>query len=245
MRPDTHAGRVRPVEHDRAFIAGRRDATAFARASRHSRRVRLLKIGLPVGGLVALLLMAAAFRVTGFAHNAAEFAKLRVEDGKLVMNKPELNGVDSNKRPFHLTARKAVQDADRPTVVALEELKARVALDDKSFAAIVAGAGSYDADAKTLRLEGNVAVDTDDGTTIRMEDADIDIDKGDLTTMRPVTVDTGRMFVSSDTLQVTDSGKRIIFETNVRMTIRPQDARPAKASLESAAAEATAGITKQ
>jgi lipopolysaccharide export system protein LptC len=208
-------------------IADPRKAAEFRRAQRHSRMVRALKFGLPVFGAVTVIVMAGAFLVTGMAKNGAEFGSLAIEDGKLVMNNPELNGLDSNKRPFHVSAKKAVQDAESPSVVALEEIQAKIAVNDKSFAAVTAGGGLYDAEAKKLSLDRDVAVDTDDGTTIRMEDAAIDIDKGDLVTDRPVTVDTGRTKVSSDSMQVLENGKKIIFERNVRMTIQPEEAATA------------------
>ena len=52
-----------------------------------------------------------------------------------------------------------------------------------------------------------------------------DIASGRLQTDNPVSVDTERASVSAKSLRVEDSGKVIIFENSVRMTLRPTNQR--------------------
>lgn len=215
---------------DLQFVAGRRSAADFARARRHSRMVGLLKVGLPVGGAVSILAIIGALLFAGGRLPSVDIGETKIEDGKLVMDNPELNGTDSNRRPYNLTARKAIQDAETPTRIMLEEIQARLPMSDDAFAVVKAGNGVYDAEGKTLRLGGGVAVDTEDGMSIRLKDAHIDIETGTLDTTQPVVVDTGRAVVSSDTLSVQEKGKRIVFESRVRMTIRPAGAAGAGAA---------------
>lgn len=203
-----------------------RSAADFARAHRHSRLVGLLKFGLPAAAAVAVVVITVVFVVSSASLPSIDIGFTRIEDGKLVMDNPHLNGLDSKQRPYRLTARRAVQDSQRPTRIALETIEARLPLDDGKFALVTAGNGLYDADDKTLLLGGSVAVDTEDGMTIRLEDADIDLEAGILRTRRPVTVDTGRAVVSSEALSVEDKGGRIVFESRVRMTIRAEGEAP-------------------
>lgn len=207
-----------------AFVSAGRPASEFERARRHSGRVRFLKLALPIGGVATIVLLVAAYVATQFAPPSVEIGTTSIEDGKLVMANPKLAGSDNNKRPYSLTADRAIQDADNPTRITLEAIQARLPVDDSNAADIRAGIGVYDADAKTLDLSGKVAVDLNDGMTIRLEDAAIDIETGTLRTDSPVEVDTGRARVTSDSLTVQDRGKTIIFEKRVRMTLLPAGA---------------------
>lgn len=211
-----HAG---PRHHGMA--AGGRAASEFERARRHSNRVWLLKWMLPLAGILAIVVIIASLFYSGSDLASVELGAIRIEKGKLVMDKPELNGTDSNKRPYHLTAARAVQDTEKPDRISLEAIEARLPLNDSQTATITAGTGLYDVGEKKLRLGGDIAVDTDDGMKIRMKDAQIDIGTGQMHTENPVEVDTGRANVKAETLIVQDNGKIIIFENRVRMTILP------------------------
>ncbi len=180
-----------------------------------------MKRMLPVIGVVAIVIILGSLFFSGGNLPSVDLGQLRLEDGKLVMDSPELNGTDSNNRPYSMTATRAVQNTARPDRISLEEIQAKLPLNDEQSASISAGTGVYDAAAKTLELGGNIAVDTDDGMKIRMMDAQIDIETGRMETNSPVEVDTGRANVKSDKLTVEDNGKMIIFENRVRMTILP------------------------
>ena len=198
-----------------------RSRADFERAQRHSRIVALLKIGLPAFAVLTVIVLLAAPFISGMSLPSVDIGPTKIEDGKLVMDNPKLKGTDSNQRPYDLTASKAIQDADHPTRITLEKINARLPMSDTAFARVTAGTGIYDADEKTLRLGDAVAVDTEDGMSIRLQDAAIDIASGKLSTQNPVAVDTGRAYVSAETLSVEDKGSRIVFQDRVRMTIRP------------------------
>ena len=224
--PAREGAREEAIEHrpagEQHVVAGNRSLADFERARRHSRIVSLLKVGLPAGGALTIVAIVSVLLFAGSHLPSINIGRTKIEDGKLVMDNPQINGTDANRRPYKLTARRAVQDADHPTHITLEEINARLPMNDRSFARLTAGNGVYDADGKTLRLGGAVAVNTEDGMTIKLEDANIDIAGGTLQTDKPVSVDTGRAFVSADTLAIEDKGNRIIFNNRVRMTIRPQ-----------------------
>ena len=214
------------TQADLGFIGGSRTASDFIRAQRHSRMVGLLKFGLPAVATVAVVAVLLAFFISSSRIPSVGFGRTKIEDGKLVMDSPNINGFDANQRPYSLTARKAVQDSDRPTHIRLEEIEAHLPVNG-GIAVVKAGNGTYDADGKTLQLGGSVSVDTQDGMSVRLKDAEIDITTGVLKTNNPVIVDTGRAVVSSDALSVDDKGKHVVFENRVRMTIRADDDAPA------------------
>jgi len=220
--PASPVQRSRPAQQQRpAPLRDGRAAAEFERARKHSNRVQILKRMLPIVGVLAIVVIIGSLFFSGSNLPSVDIGSLRLEEGKLVMDSPELSGTDSNKRPYSMTATRAVQNTDKPDRIALEDIQAQLPLNDEQTAKITAGTGVYDAGEKTLELGGNIAVDTDDGMKIRMIDAQIDIETGRMQTNSPVEVDTGRANVKSDSLIVEDNGKMIIFENRVRMTILP------------------------
>jgi lipopolysaccharide export system protein LptC len=203
------------------FVSRARTVDDFDRARRHSRRVAFLKFGLPVFAALAVVGIVGAFFWSAASLPSINLGATKIEDGKLVMDNPQLNGFDQKKRPYSLAARKAIQDATHPTRITLEEITASLPM-DTGVAKVVAGNGFYDADAQTLKLGGSVSLDTEDGMSIRLDDADIDIGAGEMKTVNTVMVDTGRAVVNALGLTVEDKGARIVFESRVRMTIRPE-----------------------
>lgn len=197
-----------------------RAVSEFEAAVTHSQRVRHLRVGLPLTAAAIAAAIVGSLIYTSSRKPSIDIAAIKIEDGRLVMDQPELAGVDANKRPYRLKASKAVQDAANPSRVALDSIEATLPFNDQGNARIVAGNGLYDAAAKTLLLGGDIAVDTEDGIRLRLIDADIDIGKGVMKTANPVEVDTGTALVTADTLRVEDKGRTIVFEHRVRMTLR-------------------------
>jgi lipopolysaccharide export system protein LptC len=148
----------------------------------------------------------------------------------MVMKNPELNGVDRQKRPYNLLAKEAIQNPTEPGKVELLQIDAKVPMDDKLYARIIAGTGFYDSEAKTLKLGGEVDVKTDDGMSIKLQDADIDIEGKTLSTKSPISMTSEQATISANQLQVEDGGKRIIFTNRVRMTIYPDKLKKAEAN---------------
>ena len=198
-----------------------RQAREFAKAQRHTGRVRFLKIALPVVAILIILGLVAALVVRSLLYPTIDLGGISVDDGKLVMENPELSGFDGKKRPFSLSASRAAQDVENPARVELETISASLPIDDETFASINAGRGTYDAEAKTLVLDKRVHLKTSDGMEVVLEDADVDIDAGTLKTNKSVWAKSPGAEISSGSLLVEDNGKRIIFENKIEMTLVP------------------------
>lgn len=209
------------------FISGKRSETEFVRAQEHSKRVRWLKIFMPVVGLFIIAGVSGALLVRQFIYPELQLDAIALQDGKLIMENPTLSGTDQQKRPFTLSAEKAIQDADQPKRVELLKIRAQLPVDDAMSAALEAGNGIYDADEKTLILSERVEVTTDDGMRIELEDANVDIDKGTLETTKPIFASSREADIMSESLFVQDNGRYIVFEGNVRLTLRPKEMRRA------------------
>ncbi|WP_245413545.1 LPS export ABC transporter periplasmic protein LptC [Mangrovicella endophytica] len=219
----THAGIRTATAADAPFVH-QRTAREFARARRHSRFVSFLKIGLP---LVAVAIVAGGIAVTWLARSLPEnvsVASTFVENGRMVMEDPNMSGYDKQGRPYSMVARRAFPSLNGAGVVDLEGIRANLTVADDTTADIEAAKGTYDQKAETLRLFGNISVKTSSGMTMKLSEADIDMKTGTMTGVGPVAIDTQTQTIRSGSMQVADSGKTISFGDRVKMTLMPNGA---------------------
>lgn len=203
------------------FIGGERDARDFLRANRHSGRVRVLRIAFPLIGLFILTTVIGAYFWSQSGAPGVTVQSASMDDGRMVMSNPKIDGVDDRQRPYTLIAREAIQDPSALGQVELTGIDAKVPLDEGIFAKILAGKGFYDSDAKTLKLDDSVDIRTDDGVTMTLNDADVDMDAGSLMTANPVSIKTEQAQISANSFTVENNGEKVVFQNRVRMTIFP------------------------
>ncbi len=201
--------------------AADRQANEFAKAQRHTDRVRILKIALPTLAVLIILGFVAALVIRSVISPLIDLGGISINDGKLVMENPELSGFDGKDRPYSLSASRAAQDVENPARVELETISAILPIDETVSASVSAGRGLYDAEAKTLILDREVRLLTTDGMEMFLQDADVDIETGKLQTGNPVWAKSPGAEISSGSLLVEDNGKRIVFEEKVKMTLVP------------------------
>ncbi len=125
---------------------------AFAAARRHSRLVRVLRVLLPVMGVVTV----AGFVVVAHLRLPAGFdvaaARLSVTRDGIVMDRPHLTGFDREHREYTLAADRAVQPFTNPGEVRLERIDASVESAAGAITMIRADSGNYNQTKNTLNL---------------------------------------------------------------------------------------------
>lgn len=203
------------------FILSERSDKEFKRAADHSNKVRFWKLALPVFGLLIIACIAGALMVRSYLTPDVTIDNITVTNGKLVMENPTLNGYDDEKRPFLLTASRAIQDAKNPTRVELQNIFAELPYEDNTMARINADNAVYDADLKTLVLNNKVKVETDNGMKVELRNADVNLGTGTLVTEEPVFASSPQADISASKLLVEERGGRLVFEGNVKMVLRP------------------------
>src|SRR5438128_1989572 len=106
----------------------------FARAARHSKRVRFLRRAIPVIVLLALgaILAVSIFNPFRMLLNLPlSVGNLVVSGTKITMEAPRLAGYTPDQRAYELSAHAAVQDVTDPTKVELQILHAKIEMEDK------------------------------------------------------------------------------------------------------------------
>lgn len=203
------------------FVSAKREAVEFEKASRHSGRVRWLKIILPVIATIVVAGFIGAVALRNIGLPSINIGSLNLDDGKLVMEHPKLSGTDGDQRPYSLTAEKAIQDLSKPKSIELDVITAKLPMEDGVYADITADNGVYDSEKKILVMDGDVVLKTDSGMQINLVDVDVDIGAGSLQTTKPVRLKTENANIEAGSLRVENNGELIIFEKRVKMTLNP------------------------
>ena len=204
-----------------AIVAGME--VRFAKAVRHSRMVRILRVAVPAA---VVLSMASIIAVSVFNPFRNLLPKLPVDMGNLVvsgtkitMESPHLAGFSADQRPYEMWAKAAVQDLTDPDHVELKALRAKMMMEDKSTITLDARTGYHDSKQGTLDLRKDVFVQSSTGYEARMSQALVDLNKGTVTSDEHVDVKLLNGTLTADKLRIFNSGEIVRFEGNVVMNL--------------------------
>jgi lipopolysaccharide export system protein LptC len=202
-----------------------RSAEAFLAAQRHSRVVRRLRWMLPVGVVVIAVVFALLSLIATLASRIS-IGSISLQGNQLVMERPRLTGFDSQRRPYEVMAEMARQDIGSPKRFELRRIDASMSFGANGRARVTANEGTFDGDAETFHVRGDIEVTTNIGYTARMEEALVDLKRAGMVTERPVEARNGQDMIRADRLEVSESGAVMVFEGNVRLTITGAEIAP-------------------
>lgn len=195
---------------------------AFRAARRHSRMVRFLRVGLPVGiviGLIALSLVTWLNPLRLLNTLPLNMSDLVVSGTKITMEQPRVNGFTKDQRAYEFTAKAAAQDLTRPDIVELKSINAKIEMEDKSTMTMVAATGVYDTKKEMLQLEGNILLTSSNGNTGKLTEATVDVRKGNVLSEKPVELEMLQGILNANKLEVVDSGTLVRFHGGVNMVL--------------------------
>jgi len=201
--------------------AERARLAAFASASRHSRRVRFLKLALPASAAAIVLGFLGYSYISMPGSISFDIGETGFSDGKLVMANPKVEGYTQDRRPFTMTAARALQDPGVADIVELEGIDARLPVNDKTWANVGSKGGIYDRKKNTLDIPNEVTVTTTDGMTAVFQSAKVNMATGALATPDPVDIKLEGMHLTAQSMNVLKNGEILVFTKQVRMKIEP------------------------
>jgi lipopolysaccharide export system protein LptC len=205
----------------------------FRAAMRHSRFVRVLRIGIPVGVLISIVAVVAAMTVLdplrALARLPVNIGGLVVSGTKITMQQPRLTGFTQDARPYVVTARTAAQDVTKPDLLELEDIRATVESKDRGSFEVLATSGLMETKGDKLTLQQHVVVNSTNYQAVLTE-AVINTKTGHLVSEQPVEVKMTQGTVNANRLEVFNSGEIIRFENGVDVFLdRAQTPAPAGA----------------
>jgi lipopolysaccharide export system protein LptC len=207
---------------DAVADGSRRRTDAFRIAARHSRRVRLLRIALPVS---IVLILGVIFGLT-FFNPFRILAKLPLDPGKIVisgttvtMASPRVAGFTRDQRAYDLTARAASQDITKPNLLTLQDLRAKVELEDKAQVEMTASSGVFDRSTEKLVLKDKILLSSSTGYEAKLTQAEIDTKSGSISSQNPIEVKLLNGTLNANRLNVDDKGEVVRFDGGVTMVL--------------------------
>ncbi len=191
--PDPNTGRLVPanepappprsrIDHWEQRTRQRADSTVG-----YTRFVRIMKVMLPIVALSLIVLVvvySAAGRDRGVIAISPTALSDLTEDRALV--KPKLTGTDGRGQPFTVTAKGATLEPGKARRMTIDEVKADVTMQDKSWVQIGAVQGLLDVEAKTLDLKDTINIYSDRGYECHTNQARYDFGLGLLKGDQPI-----------------------------------------------------------
>jgi lipopolysaccharide export system protein LptC len=187
-------------------------------AGRHSRLVRLLRVLLPLGvvfGLGGYLLMSYLNPFAMLDKLPEVTGKLGVQGSKITMEAPRIAGVTRDSRAYELTAETAVQDITRPDVVELQNLRAKMELQDADVVVITAKSGTYNTKGDSVVLREHVVVTSANGYNAKLREAVVDMKKGNVVSGQPVEIKLPTGHLTANAMEIVNSGDVVRFTNGV------------------------------
>jgi lipopolysaccharide export system protein LptC len=209
----------------RAFKASHRgDITRrFRAASRHSRRVRLLRIGIPTAvviGCVVLALVSWFNPLRMLSRLPISMGDVVVSGTKIKMENPKLSGFTRDSRRYDVSAGAAAQDLTRPGIIELKDITAMVEMEQNASMTLSAVNGLFDTKKELLTLERNIVVTSSKGHEGYLEEAAIDTRTGNMVSEKPVRLKMLNGTVNANRFELTQSGDLIRFDKGVVVNMK-------------------------
>jgi lipopolysaccharide export system protein LptC len=203
-------------QRPRGYAMARRGDSArlFRKAMRHSRRVRVLRLTIPLAilGAIACGLVAAQFNpLRMLTALPVDFSSLVVSGTKITMQAPRIAGFTKDSRPYELTAHAAAQDVTNPNTIELQGLHGKTEMPDKAVFEMTADGGVYDAKAELLTLRQNIVLKSTSGFEVYLSEAVVDVHSSNVVSEKPVQVRMQQGTINANRMEVTDSGDVIRF----------------------------------
>ncbi len=191
---------------------------AYAMAQRHSRRVKRLKVILPLGAAVIALAFISVSLARTWLPDEVSLESATVENGKIVMEKPALAGRNNKGFDYSMNAERALQDIASPNLMTLEKVMAAVPMND-IVAQVIAQEGIFDRATNRLQMTAPFDINLTNGIQAKFQSANVDLKAGTMDTAKPVSITTKDGSIIAESMHIADNGKTITFSGQVRARI--------------------------
>lgn len=196
-------------------------ADAYQAALAHSSRVSKLKILLPVAAAIISAAFIVVSIVRAYLPESLSVESARIENGKIVMERPAISGRNNSGITYSMTASRALQDIQNPNMISLENVNAAVPINKDVIARVIATGADFDRGHDLLNLASPFDVNLSNGITARFKSAHLDIDAGVMNTQDKIDISMKEGSIVADSLKITDKGRNITFVGQVRLNLKP------------------------
>ena len=221
-----HGGRERGSGNS-IVIAGDRTQSRVA-AHRHSRRVRLLKIALPMLAVATTAL--ATMNIldnAGIGPSLPTFEVPKIVADNLKMHNPHYQGFNADGGHYWVKAETAQQDLKSLTAVHLDKITGELTDAKKQKTHLVAARGLFDNKSNVLELFDSIKVTGDGGLNANLTRATVQTKENIITSDQPSTIIMSAGQITSNQLTIRQKTKEYTFLDDVRTHMQPKAPAPA------------------
>lgn len=197
----------------------RGDTNAYQLALAHSRRVKRLKILLPLAAVAISAIFIAISIVRTWLPDNIQIQGATVEDGKIVMERPAISGRNKKGINYSMLAEKALQDVKNPNLITLKNINAAMPVGGDVIARVKASSADFNRSADTLSMTEPFTINLDNGTRANFQSAELDVKGGTLMTEKPIAVYKDKASILAQSFKMTDKGSTIVFTGQVRVHV--------------------------
>ncbi|MDX3926625.1 MAG: LPS export ABC transporter periplasmic protein LptC [Shinella sp.] len=206
---------------DAHLAAGSSPSEAYRLATRHSSRVRFLKIALPIVAVLIATVFAAVSLIRTYMPENLDIDSATIEDGKLVMRNPAISGRNQQGISYSMRADRALQDMRQPDVITLENIRAKMPVNETIVAEVDATTGVYDRGHNILDMTEPFTIKLNTGLEANFRSAHLDINGGQMSSEEPVSIRSQEASIVAQKLRMTDKGRVVTFEGMVKVNVDP------------------------
>jgi LPS export ABC transporter protein LptC len=205
-------------------IAGDRTDSRKA-AHRHSRRVRILRVALPLTAVAATALATMnILENAGIGPTLPPIEVPKIVADNLKMHNPHYQGFNTDGGHYWVKASTAQQDLKTLTAVHLDGITGELTDAKKQKTYLTASRGTFDNKSNILELFDAINVTGDGGLNAKLTRATVQTKENIITSDQPSTILMGAGQITSDQLKIRQKTKEYTFLENVRSHIQPKQA---------------------
>ena len=187
----------------------------------HDRMVAFLSRALPMGvGVLAALMVITPLSPRGEVSFLLDRNKVAVINERLRVDNALYRGADNKNRPFSLTAGEAVQRSSAEGIVRMNDVVARLLLDEGP-ARLVAQGGQYSIDNEIVAVRGPLRLTAADGYRMVARGVSLDLANKQLVGSGGVAGAVPAGPVRADRLNADLSARTITLTGNARLRMEP------------------------
>jgi lipopolysaccharide export system protein LptC len=171
-------------------------------------------------GVVVLLLVIFLYQTGSFSPAPKRVDQTAVPHDQVTVTDSTITGLDSQNRPYSISARGAVQDKEKPNLIALDKVSGATNRTNGEAITFESRKGLYNSDVKTLDLDTEVVIKSAGRFTARMKKAHVIVAEKRLTSDVPVSVELSTGTIDANGVEITNDGNNILFLNGVKAQFR-------------------------
>jgi lipopolysaccharide export system protein LptC len=193
-------------------------AKAFRAATRHSVRVKILRLLLPFAAVctAGLYLLPPKFEVVT-KEGKASIDDYQVSGEGLKMVNPRIQGVHEKHGVYDIRADHATQQVTNPELITLNTITAELTSKDGQKTVLTAPSGLFHSKKEELTFDNGLTIGGNRGYAGKLKTATAFFQSNKLITTEPVDLAYGESTIQAQSMTLFSSEGRAIFEGNVKV----------------------------